>query len=231
MRVRLLSGGAAHGVVRALSERFRAATGYEIDGTFSAVGAMRDKLLAGEPADLVILTRKLVDELAASGHVVPSPRADLGVVRTGIAVRTGDPSPDVSSADALRDSLLASQGIYFPDPQMATAGIHFAGVLAKLGVADELASRLRTFPNGATAMRALAQASDARLIGCTQITEIKGTPGVTLVGPLPALFELATTYSVGLCARATAPAAARRFITLLSGDESRAVRADAGFEL
>ncbi len=231
MRLTLLSGGAAHGVVRALADRFRAETGYEIDGTFSAVGAMRDRLLAGERADVVILTRRLVDELVASGHVAPAPRGDLGVVRTGVAVRTGDPLPDISGADTLRAGLLASQGIYFPDPKLATAGIHFAGVLARLGIADEVASRLRTFPNGATAMRALAQAIDAWPIGCTQITEIRSTPGVVLVGPLPVEFELATPYTVGLCVNAPAPDAARRFIEMVSGEASRNVRIDAGFEL
>ncbi|MCG6876168.1 MAG: substrate-binding domain-containing protein [Betaproteobacteria bacterium] len=231
MRVKLLSGGAAQGVVRALSEGFRAETGYEIDGTFSAVGAMKDKLLAGEAADLVILTRKLVDELVASGHVVAGSRADLGVVRTGIAVRSSDPMPAISGAEALRASLLASEGIYFPDPQRATAGIHFAGVLARLDIADALADRLRNFPNGATAMRALAQAPERNPIGCTQITEIKSTPGVMLVGPLPPEFELATIYSVGLCVRAAAPDAAQRFVELVSTDALRKVRIDAGFEL
>jgi molybdate transport system substrate-binding protein len=231
VKIRLLSGGAAHGVVRALADSFRAATGYEIDGTFGAVGAMRDRLLAGEPADLVILTRKLVDELVASGDVVPAPRGDLGVARAGVAVRAGDSLPDISGADALRAALRDARGIYFPDPERATAGIHFAGVLAKLGVADELADRLRTFPNGATAMRALAQATDARPVGCTQITEIRSAPGVTLVGPLPAAFALATIYSVGVCTRAAQPEAARRFADLLAGNASRAERIAAGFEI
>ncbi len=230
-RLRLLSGGAAQGVVHVLAEPFRAATGYDIDGTFSAVGAMKDALLAGEPADLVILTRKLVDELAAGGQVVTESRADLGVVRTGVAVRAGDPTPDVGGAEALRDSLRAAEGVYFPDPQRATAGIHFAGVLERLGIAGELAARLRTFPNGATAMRALAQATETRPIGCTQITEIRSTPGVTFVAPLPAEFELATVYTVGLCTGAAAPEAAQRFIALLTGADSRAARTAAGLEL
>lgn len=231
MRFRLLSGGAAHGVVQALAETFRTKTGYEIDGTFSAVGAMKDKLLAGEPADLVILSRKLVDELEASGHVVSAKCADLGIVRTGVAVRTGDRLPDISDAHALRASLRQAQNIYFPDPNLATAGIHFSGVLAKLGIADEVAARLRTFPNGATAMRALAQATEERPFGCTQITEIKSTPGVTLVGPLPAAFELATTYRAGVCAGAAAPEVALQFIELLTGEASRNIRIDAGFEV
>ena len=56
MRLNILSGGAAQSVVNALAGDFRAATGYELEGTFGAVGAMTEKLLAGAPADLLILS-------------------------------------------------------------------------------------------------------------------------------------------------------------------------------
>ena len=98
MRLNILSGGAAQSVVTALAGDFRAATGYELACTFSAVGAMKAKLLSGAPADLVILTQALVAELAAGGQVLPDSRADLGRVRTGVAVRAGDPLPDIASA-------------------------------------------------------------------------------------------------------------------------------------
>jgi len=231
MQLNILSGGAAQSVVTALAGEFRTATGYELACTFSAVGAMKAKLLAGAPADLVILTQAVVAELAASGQVLPDSCADLGHVRTGVAVRAGDPLPDIASADALRSALLAAEGIYFPDPQKATAGIHFARVLDTLDIRSEVEGRLRPYPNGNTAMHELAQAEGERLVGCTQVTEIKSTPGVVLVGMLPREFELATVYSAGVCAAATAPEAARRFIELLTGDASRALRVKAGFEL
>jgi molybdate transport system substrate-binding protein len=229
MQLNILSGGAAQSVVNALAGEFRAATGYELECTFGAVGAMKEKLTAGAPADLVILTQALVAELAAGGRVLPDSRADLGRVRTGVAVRAGDSLPDIASAAALRSALLAAEGIYFPDPQKATAGIHFAGVLDSLGIRAEVAPRLNTYPNGATAMRELAQAKGARLLGCTQVTEINNTPGVVLVGLLPREFELATVYSAGVCTDAPAAGAAQRFIELLAGEASRALRTKAGF--
>ena len=231
MQLHILSGGAAQSVVTALAGDFRAATGYELACTFSAVGAMKAKLLAGVAADLVILTQAVVAELAAGGHVMPDSRADLGRVRTGVAVRAGDPLPDIASAAALRRALLAADGIYSPDPQKATAGIHFTGVLDKLGIRGEVAPRLRTYPNGASAMQELAQAQGARLLGCTQVTEIKNAPGVTLAGLLPHEFQLATVYSAGVCTAAASPDAARRFVALLTGEPSRALRMKAGFEL
>jgi len=231
MRLNILSGGAAQSVVNGLADDFRAQTGYELACTFSAVGAMKAKLLAGAPADLVILTHKLIAELAAGGLLLQDSCADLGRVRTGIAVRAGDALPDIGNAEALRSALLAADGIFFPDPQTATAGIHFAGVLDKLGIRALLEPRLKPYPDGATAMRELAQAKGGRLIGCTQVTEINNTPGVLLVGLLPREFELATVYSAGVCADAASPDAARRFAALLTGESSRALRTQAGFEL
>ena len=229
MQLHILSGGAAQGLVSALAPLFEHETGYKIAGTFGAVGAMRDKLLAGEPADLLILTRALIEELTAHNHVAAGSAADIGTVHTAVAVRAGDPVPAVSDAANLRAALLGADDIYFPDPKLATAGIHFAKVLDRLGIASEAAGRLKTFPNGATAMAALAAATSPRPIGCTQVTEILNTPGVQLVAPLPPGYELATTYTAGVAANARAPDIAQRLARLLSGDAAASARKQAGF--
>ena len=79
-------------------------------------------------------------------------------------------------------------------------------------------------------MRELAARSGRGLVGCTQVTEIRYTPGVALVGPLPAEFELATVYTVAVCTGAREPELARRFAELLSGPATRPMRERAGFE-
>lgn len=229
MKVTILSGGAAQGLVGTLAAEFKTQSGCEIDGTFGAVGAMRDKLLSGAPADLLILTRALIDELGAQGHVVAGSAANIGTVLTAVAVRSGEPLPDVGNAAGLRAALLAADAIYFPDPKLATAGIHFAKVIERLGIAADVASRIKTYPNGATAMRELAAARGGRPIGCTQVTEILSTPGAQLVAPLPKEFELATVYTAGVCTRAALPEQARALAALLAGDTARAARQLAGF--
>jgi molybdate transport system substrate-binding protein len=228
--VRLLSGGAAKGLVSQLQERFGAQTGFTIRGDFGAVGAMRDQLLAGEPCDVLILSQSLIDQLAKDGHVAPDTVTPLGAVKTGVAVKAGERAPEVGTVAALKAALLAAKGIYFPDPQKATAGIHFMKVLKSLGVDQQLASRLRTYPNGATAMREMGQSSETGLIGCTQVTEIKYTPSVQLIGLLPPEFELATVYTAAVCTRAKQPAAAADLIRLLARPAAAALRAGGGFE-
>jgi molybdate transport system substrate-binding protein len=228
--VHLISAGAAKGLVEALRERFLRDTGATIDGTFGAVGAMMDKLRSGAPCDAIILTQALLDELAREGRVEAPTIAPLGRVYTGVALRSRDQAIAVDSPAALREALLGATSVYFPDPQKATAGIHFMSVLDRLEIRATLGSRLRAFPNGATAMVSLAQAADARPIGCTQVTEILYTPDVKLVGKLPKAFELATVYSAAIASDAADPARAALFIALVAGDDTAALRRSGGFE-
>ncbi|MFL5138805.1 MAG: molybdate ABC transporter substrate-binding protein [Microvirga sp.] len=228
-RLALLSGGAAQGLVGALAPAFEAETGCRIEGEFGAVGAMATKLRAGAPADLLILTAALIAELTREGRVVEGSEADVGTVLTAVAVRAGDAAPPIADGDALRAALLAADAIYFPDPRQATAGIHFAKVLDRLGIGEAVAARLQPFPNGAAAMRALAASRSARPIGCTQVTEMLSTPGVAVAGALPAGFELATVYTAAVTANAAEPVPARRLAALLTGAAAREARMRAGF--
>lgn len=227
--VRILSGGAAQGLVESLRAAFEAKSGCTIDGVFGAVGAMKARLLSGEPADLLILSRALIDELAHVGHVAPASIADIGTVPTSVAARTGDPVPSIVTAEDLSTALRAADEIHFPDPELATAGIHFAKVLRDLGLADELASRLCPAPNGAAAMRALAGSKGRRPIGCTQATEILSTVGTTLVADLPPGCDLATTYTCAVTSHAAAAEEATALIGLLTDVSDRDARRRLGF--
>lgn len=225
MTLKFVSAGATQGIVALVA----ADAGVEVAGSFGAVGAMLEKFDAGEDCDIVILTRRQIDDLAARKRVVAGSLADLGSVPTAIAVRGCDPAPDVSSGARLRAALLASDAIYFPDPAKSTAGIHFTKVVDLLGVRGRLEDRFRTFPNGATAMRALSEAG-GHPIGCTQSTEILATPGVKLVASLPRGFDLSTVYTAAVNSGAKQSQAAADFIARLSGNSARSARAAAGFQ-
>lgn len=230
MQLDLLCAGAAQGLVTALQARIAQETGCTLNATFGAVGAMLDKFDAGAPADAIILTRAQIDALAQAGRVRADSRVDLGVVRTGVALKEGASAVTVETPDELRAALRSAGEIHFPDPLRATAGIHFARVIDALGLRAELEARLRPHPNGATAMRALAAAPDADALGCTQKTEILATPGVRWIGPLPREFELATVYSAAVCTSARAPQPAAALLALLGGEATSELRLRLGFE-
>jgi molybdate transport system substrate-binding protein len=225
----ILSGGAAQGLVASLKPKFKALTGFDIDGEFGAVGAMTDKLRKGAPADIVILTTKIIAELVKESRLTGASVADIGLVETAIAVRAGDPLVSINDAASLRAALLAADAIFVPDTRASTAGIHVAKVLAQLGIADEVAARLKIHPNGATAMRHLADSDAARPIGCTQSTEIISTQGVVLSGSLPPGCDLSTMYTAAVTSGTASAKQAQGLIDLLTAADQRELRERAGF--
>jgi molybdate transport system substrate-binding protein len=225
----ILSGGAAQGLVASLKAKFKAQTGLDIEGEYGAVGAMADKLRAGTAADIVILTAALIAALARENLVVGASIYDIGLVETAIAVRASDSLVTVKDAASLRKALLAADAIFVPDTKASTAGIHVAKVLQQLGIAEVVAARLKIFPNGATAMRHLAETDALRPIGCTQSTEIISTAGVVMSGSLPAGCELSTVYTAAVATKAANTRQARDLISLLIGADQRELRTRAGF--
>src|SRR5215475_8968032 len=122
---------------------FLARTGVKLAATFQAVGALSEKLRAGEPCDVFIATQAMLAELAHQGLIVADSIATLGSVHAAIAVRADEPVPAIGDREQLRASLAAATAIYLPDPERATAGIHFVRVLRALHLYGELLPRLR----------------------------------------------------------------------------------------
>jgi molybdate transport system substrate-binding protein len=233
-KLHILSGGAANGLVNRVQDRFTQHTGLEVAGTFSAVGQMKEALLAGQPCDVAILTEAMIQDLCGSGHLDGSSARRVGVVQTGLGVPQGQKAPTMSTPEELAQALLRADGVYMADPLRATAGVHFMKVLRSLGLEEALGQRLLPFPNGQTAMAAMAKRASqnqaVRLIGCTQVTEILNTPGVDLAALLPPQFELATPYSAAVSWRAAHPEAAAHLIALLTDTEQAALRRACGFD-
>ena len=198
---------------------------------YGAVGAISARVVAGEPADVIILTAGLIDELIERGLVVAGSRSDLGSVGTAFAVRAGVALPDVGNADALRTSLLIATKIVCPDPAVATAGKVLLEVLRQLGIAEQIAPKLEFAPSGNEAIKRIAQGIGTLELGVMQVTEIIAGTGVTLAGTLPRILQSKTLYSAGLAVRSAHPNRSRNFINQLTGVEARTALVAAGFEV
>jgi molybdate transport system substrate-binding protein len=227
----IFSAGAAQAVVERIIVDYQRETGGTVSAEYGAVGAMKARILEGGPADVVILTSALIDELAAGGTVVGSSRGDLGKVGTGVAVRAGTPLPDVTGNEALRGNMLAATRIVCPDPAVATAGKIVVRLCEGLGIMARVRGKLQYFPNGYAAMQWLAQSSGELEMGITQITEILPNTGVTYAGPLPDEFQMKATYTAALAAGSADPDAAADFISRLTARAARPMLAAAGYEL
>src|SRR5262249_8498718 len=153
------------------------------------------RLSGGERADLIVVESKALDELIVQGRVAPG-RTDVARTGIGIAVRKGAPKPDVSSAEALRRALLAAKSIGHTAP--AGGGVPAAlivGVFAKLGIAAEVAPKVKLGAGGPNGRVSVLVSSGEAEIGLQQVSELMTNPEVEVIGMLPAELQQITTYS------------------------------------
>jgi molybdate transport system substrate-binding protein len=194
VEINVLAAGATESIIRDMVGTFEKESGHTVKLTYGAVGLLRDKIYAGVPADLAIVTPVIIEQLQAKGLVRPTTRADLGQVGGGIAVRRGAVRPAVGTPKELKQALLEAKEVYYADPATATAGAYFLKVADRLGVGDAVRQKGRTAAGGKEAMELMAK-SNADAIGLTQISEILSVPEVVLVGAYPGDLQNMTTYT------------------------------------
>lgn len=229
--LRVLSAGAAQAVCEQVIVALQRDTGHIVEAAFGAVGAMKARMVGGEPVDVIVLSAPLIQDLVSAGMIAVSSVTDIGKVGTGVAVRAGTPLPEVRTREALRGNILAASVIVCPDPAIATAGKIVLKLMERLGVATQIEDRLQFFPNGFTAMNWLAASSGTLELGITQNTEILPNPGVTLVAPLPEEFQMKTVYTAAVAARAAQPELAREFVRRLTAPGFHTALRAAGYEI
>jgi molybdate transport system substrate-binding protein len=223
--VRVLSTLALMGAVRGLSGRYRAAGGARIDADFAPTVGLLDRLRGGETADVVILTKQALDELAADGNVVAASCVDLARSFVGIAVKAGAAHPDIATEPALRATLLGARSIAYS--RIGASGIFFAQLIERLGIGSEVNSRARIIPSGLTAELLAGGEAD---LAVQQISELKQVAGVDVVGPIPRDLQTPAVFSAGRWAASAKVAQAEALLKYLASPGVAPMLRESGLE-
>jgi molybdate transport system substrate-binding protein len=213
--IKVLTAGAFKQVLLAVLPDFEKQTGHEVIVENDTVGALSKRIEGGEAFELAVLTPRAVDELTGKGKFAQGSRTNLARVGIGVMVRSGAPKPDIGSVEAFKKALLEAKSVAYIDPASGgSSGIYVAGLLDKLGIADQIKPKAKLKKGGYVAD--LIVSGEAEL-GIHQISEIVPVKEVTLVGPLPADVQNYTVYAAGLGASARDRDAANALIKALTG--------------
>ena len=229
-KIRILSAGAPKTGVRLCAEAFSAATGIPFEVEFATAPKIRERVAEGTAnADVIVAPAAALEEFEAGGTVVAGSSVQLGSVSAGVAVRNGAQEPDLSSADAFRQALLAADVLIY---NRASSGQYVETMIERLGLAEAVAEKTVRTDTGAGAMKHLADDRSARPIGFGQITEIRLQEdlGIHLVGPLPEELGKKTSYGAALSSAAADAEGARGLLALFSSQEGRRILSETGVE-
>ena len=223
--VRVLSTLALKGAVASLAARFEAEGGAHIDADFAPTLALLERLRGGEGADVVILTKEALDDLAVKGAIVAASCADLARSFVGIAVKAGADHPDILTEVALRATLLGARSVAYS--RLGASGIFFAQLIERMGIATDINRGAKIIQQGFTAELLVSGEAD---LAVQQISELKLVGGVEVVGPIPRELQSPAVFSAGRLAASDKPALSDRLLKFLASPEAAAALRESGLE-
>ena len=225
--LKVFVGGAMTETVEKIGADFAKKSGNKLDYVSDTTGALQKRLAAGEKADVVVVTAAGLDAMQKENRIAAGSRTELVRALIGVAMKPGGKAPDLSSTDSFKASLLAARSVSYVDPKAGgTSGTYFEGLLKKMGIADQMKSKIVYRNQGSEVADAVAK-GEAEL-GISFIAELAPNKGLRVAGPLPQEIQSPTDYVAGLTTVSGSPEAARAFIQAMTSPAGAAVFKAAG---
>lgn len=215
-------------VITQLTEAFRTGSGNDVRLVFGTIGALQDKMSAGEMPDVLLAMAAGIAKAAAQGVIDKDHAPEISRTGLGVAVKEGAPVPDISTTDKFRNALLGAKSFAYTDPRTgAASGVAVAQMLTDLHIADQVKEKalvLSGEPVGEAVAKGRAE------LGVQQVTELLPVKGITLIRSLPADLQRVTVYQAAITANTKNRKAAEDFIAFVTSAKAKPVFASAGFD-
>lgn len=225
--IRVMSGGAPREGFSLLVPQFERQTGHKVTLIFAVPSVVREKLKAGEPADVLVMVQPDIDAAIKDGKVRPDTRAAFGTYGLSIVVQEGKPKPDVSTREKFREAMIAARSVAHSPPVQTPSGTYVHKMLEQLGLADIMAKKVihRSLLSGG----AQSVVSGEAEIGVYATSEVMKVKGLTVVGPLPEGLQPNIVYMLGVTTDSAAADAAGAFVKFISAPDNRKSWTEVGF--
>jgi molybdate transport system substrate-binding protein len=209
--IKMLASNAMAGVMEELTPAFEKATGHKLVAVYEPTNMVMSRIKNGETSDVILVIKRNVEELTASGKVVPDSAVNIAKTNLGVAVKAGATKPDISTPEAFKATMLAAKSIALSE--VGASGIHVAKMLEQLGIAEQMKTKT-IIAKGAARTAELAAKGEVEI--AMQMKSELLVPGADYVGPLPGNLAYEIVLTAGVSGGAKEPAAAKALIDFLS---------------
>jgi molybdate transport system substrate-binding protein len=226
--LKVLSAGTMHFALKDVGDNFTRKTGNKLAITYGGAGKIRSDIEKDEPADVVILPKPDIAALAKAGKIAPDSVHDIARTALSIAVRKGQPKPDISSLAGAKEALLAAKTIaYFDAAAGGADGALAERGFARLGIANEVAAKAKLWKS---VQEVIAEKSADLLVGW-QPPLLSKAADYEFVGTLPPELQDRenSTWTAGAATKAADLGAAKDFTQVLASPESLGIFKSKGF--
>jgi molybdate transport system substrate-binding protein len=215
--LKVIAGGSLTALLTKLAPPFEKASGHKLSFHFDSTPNIITRVNSGTPFDVVVVPVDVFKDATAKAHFASEPIIDIARVGYGVAIRAGAPKPDISTADALKKTLLAAQSI--ASVPASAAGAYVTKVFERLGIADEMTAKTKVQAGPPQIAPAVAK-GEAEL--GVFLTNVLVAPGVELVGAFPADLQQELVFTSAVAAGTKEADAAKAFIDYLKSPAATA---------
>ena len=226
VEIRLMGVFPMQKVVTELAEFFKHEFGHTVTAAFATSGVIRQKLISGEPTDIIILNDNEIIELGDHGVVNAKTRTNIARFGLGVVVKQGSHLPDISTPEKLKQAILTAKSIAYADPLNARGGAHVATIIQKCGIAE--AVKNKTVFSGGGSSTSEAVANGKAEIGIQGMGKTILAAGTVVAGPLPDELQKYMSLSACVTTQSPVPEAARAFVDYLARPSFRPKFAEEG---
>ena len=223
--LKVLSGNGSRPAVIELTAQFEKATGHKVNVEFFVNPTVKKKVEDGEAFDVTVLNPPVLDELIKQGKVVADTRAVIGRIGLGVAIKAGSPRPDVSTVEGFKRALLSAKSVAYPGD--GASGIYFVGLVERLGIANEMKSKMMPMP-GEYNVEVVADGKADMVV--VVASRIYGVKGVDMIGLIPSQLQTWIGFATGVSANTKQPEAARALAKFYTAPAAAAVLKPIGIE-
>ena len=217
--IKVLASNGVKSALEELAPAFERDSGNKLVIAFGLAAALKRQIEAGEAFDVAILTSAGIEDLAKQGKIDGASRASIARSGVGIGIKKGGPRPDIGTSDALKRTLLAAKSITWA--KEGQSGIYFAGLLEKIGIAEQMKPKVVPAASGVEVGKLVAGGQVE--LGVILVNELMAAPGVEVLGPLPAELQNYTVFHAGVGAGSKDSSAAKALIKFLTAPSAGAV--------
>ena len=208
--LKVIAGGSMTALLNQLGPPFEQATGHKLSIHFDSTPNIITRINSGTPFDVVVVPVDVFKDATVKAHFAAGPTVDVARVGYGVAIRAGAPTPDLSTPDAMKKTLLAAQSIAFVPA--SAAGTYVTKVFERLGINEEMKAKTKVQPGPPQIAPAVAK-GEAEL--GVFLTNVLIAPGVELAGSFPAELQQELVFTSAIATDAKEATAAKAFIDYL----------------
>jgi molybdate transport system substrate-binding protein len=226
--IKLLAGTSMRALLPELLPQFEKSAGRKVMVEYGTLGAIADRIAKGEAADVVIVTGAQNEKLQQEGKVLAGSAAALAKAGYSVLVKAGVGKPTIETVDAFKGAIRAAKSIALGDPAGGgPLGVFSAGLMQKLGLAEDIKTKIKLVPSGTQVAEAVAKGETE--IGLGLASDAVIVSGLTAI-PLPAEIQTYTTYTLGIPASSKDVDAAKALIAFLASPVTKQALAAKGFD-